>query len=424
MDDFNHDWLSIDLSAPLQGAPPPPPLPPPGTAPVPGPGPSPGPALLTGFDPLSTPYPGGPTGNGSGGGPSSDPAAPLAPREILKLDDNRLLQPDALPYLRSVCKNMKFSKSKGSELANLDKLIHFYKVWAHRVFPRYPYDRFVERTMRVCRTKRVKGQMNQWIREELEALGTYDVDPDADFLGHDDSGETTTPKDKDKELDEDRMDVDEPLPKPAPDPPALPSPSTSASAATGSSAASPAVNDTAKQRALDRLAQLKQSRFRRPMSPASLPPLLPPLATSPAASTFSPLPALPSSTATSSASVTLATPSVSSSSSTSARARVIVDDSDDDDDLVIVPNDSASAAGEQRANASQVAGMRVFDDMASDEDDAEVFGSAAQEQGSFADTGKDKDKDNVIKAAEMGLSASLLEGVDVDALFALDDEQW
>ncbi|KAJ1502351.1 hypothetical protein HMI55_002940 [Coelomomyces lativittatus] len=42
----------------------------------------------------------------------------------------------------------------------------FYKSWAHRVFPKYPFEKFIFRTERLCRSKRLKIHLEEWIRQE------------------------------------------------------------------------------------------------------------------------------------------------------------------------------------------------------------------------------------------------------------------
>ncbi|KAJ1498606.1 hypothetical protein HMI54_006605, partial [Coelomomyces lativittatus] len=73
-----------------------------------------------------------------------------------KLDEERLLKPDAFPYLYMSAKKLKFQTTKGKEVENLDTLMKFYKSWAHRVFPKYPFEKFIFRTERLCRSKRLK----------------------------------------------------------------------------------------------------------------------------------------------------------------------------------------------------------------------------------------------------------------------------
>ncbi|KAJ3355144.1 chromosome segregation in meiosis- protein [Allomyces javanicus] len=287
------------------------------------------PALLSGLDPAN------PTPTGI----TTDLAMDVAPEkkrvEIPKLDENRFLEPDALPFLRHECKKIKFKHGKGHEVKNLDKLVQFYKVWAHRVFPRYPFDRFVERSMRLARTKRVKAHLHEWVREEM-GWGTASTEPAGAANNNDDDD---IPSDVD-------MDDFPPSP-PAPQAPAGPPPppiddnddafdAAMADLATPAPIPPPPPADdngaSAKQRALERLAALKQGRFRARIN----------VAASPSRPSASPAPAASASAASAPATPTPAGPvdvdddDVAvpvASSSAKPRRRIVVDDEDEEDDL-------------------------------------------------------------------------------------------
>ncbi|KNE68821.1 hypothetical protein AMAG_13460 [Allomyces macrogynus ATCC 38327] len=288
------------------------------------------PALLSGLDPAnSTP---------GAIGITTDLAMDVAPEkkrvEIPKLDENRLLEPDALPFLRHECKKIKFKHGKGHEVKNLDKLVQFYKVWAHRVFPRYPFDRFVERSMRLARTKRIKAHLHEWVREEM-GWGTASTEP---------AGAANNDDDDDVPSDIDMDDV--PPPPPVPQEPTGPPPpvddnddafdAVMADLATPAPVPPPPPADddgaSAKQRALERLAALKQGRSRARINVAASPPKSP----------ASPAPAASGSAASAAATPTPAGPfevdddDVAvpvASAGFRRRRRILGDDEDEDDDL-------------------------------------------------------------------------------------------
>ncbi|KAJ3374776.1 chromosome segregation in meiosis- protein [Allomyces arbusculus] len=294
------------------------------------------PALLSGLDPAN-PTPGAT-------GITTDLAMDVAPEkkrvEIPKLDENRFLEPDALPFLRHECKKIKFKHGKGYEVKNLDKLVQFYKVWAHRVFPRYPFDRFVERSMRLARTKRVKAHLHEWVREEM-GWGTASNEPTGAANGNDDD----VPSDVD-------MD-DVPPPPPVPQAPTGPAPppvddnddafdAAMADLAIPAPVAPPTADDngaSAKQRALERLAALKQGRSRARIN----------VAPSPSGSPASPAPAA-------GASATSAPPASAHATPTPARPVEV------DDDDVVVP---VASAGSKRRR-------RILGDDEDKEDDLEL----------------------------------------------------
>ncbi|KAI9164365.1 hypothetical protein H9P43_008204 [Blastocladiella emersonii ATCC 22665] len=238
---------------------------------------------LTGFDAASTAA--GASGTGAAGTAAGE-TAEKPPIERPKLDESRLLEPDALPFIRNECKKIKFKAGKGTEVENLGKLVTFYKTWAHRVFPKYPFERFVERSMRVCRTRRLKAHLSEWIAEEMRAKyptagdGYDDRDgeggPGSEFRGMDEDavlddilGNDLTAVFRDVSVNSSQpsapfaggledifADDDRPMPPPPPRP-------TVQAAAPGSASSSVA---SAKERALQRLAEIKSSRFRAGLS--------------------------------------------------------------------------------------------------------------------------------------------------------------
>lgn len=39
------------------------------------------------------------------------------------------------------------------DVMNLENLLNFYKVWGHKIYPQYPFERFVSRISILCRTR-------------------------------------------------------------------------------------------------------------------------------------------------------------------------------------------------------------------------------------------------------------------------------
>ncbi|TPX66029.1 hypothetical protein SpCBS45565_g04747 [Spizellomyces sp. 'palustris'] len=86
-------------------------------------------------------------------------------REFVKLDAEKLLGPSGLPRLRHLSSKLTF-KGKGHETENLRKLIAFYQIWAHNLFPKLKFASFIERTEKVCRERRMKIFLEAVLQEE------------------------------------------------------------------------------------------------------------------------------------------------------------------------------------------------------------------------------------------------------------------
>ncbi|KNC97301.1 uncharacterized protein SPPG_07230 [Spizellomyces punctatus DAOM BR117] len=86
-------------------------------------------------------------------------------RELVKLDAEKLLGPSGLPRLRHLSSKLTF-KGKGHETENLRKLIAFYQIWAHNLFPKLKFASFIERTEKVCRERRMKIFLEAVLQEE------------------------------------------------------------------------------------------------------------------------------------------------------------------------------------------------------------------------------------------------------------------
>ncbi|CAI5792636.1 TIMELESS-interacting protein isoform X1 [Podarcis lilfordi] len=65
-------------------------------------------------------------------------------RPVPKLDADRLVSERGLPALRNMFDNVKF-KGKGYEEADLKALVRHMEHWAHRLFPKLPFEDFVDK---------------------------------------------------------------------------------------------------------------------------------------------------------------------------------------------------------------------------------------------------------------------------------------
>jgi hypothetical protein len=77
------------------------------------------------------------------------------PRIIAKLDAEKLLSAQGLPKLLSDSRKLRF-KGKGHEAADLEKLLSFFQLWGHNLFPKLKFKSFVDRTEKICKEKRTR----------------------------------------------------------------------------------------------------------------------------------------------------------------------------------------------------------------------------------------------------------------------------
>lgn len=86
---------------------------------------------------------------------------PLKGAELLsdkiKLDSNLLLSKNGLPKLRHMSKKFKIKQGKGSEFENLQRLMLFYQIWAHELYPKIKFNSFINRTEKLCKEKRMRS---------------------------------------------------------------------------------------------------------------------------------------------------------------------------------------------------------------------------------------------------------------------------
>ncbi|KAJ3177087.1 hypothetical protein HDU85_006013 [Gaertneriomyces sp. JEL0708] len=86
------------------------------------------------------------------------PPAPVRkPREPLpKLDANRLLGPKGLPRLMTLSKKLSLHPSRSQNHKNLQKLLTFYQIWGHSLYPKLNFQTFIEQTEKKCHERRLK----------------------------------------------------------------------------------------------------------------------------------------------------------------------------------------------------------------------------------------------------------------------------
>ncbi|KAI9094890.1 replication fork protection component Swi3-domain-containing protein [Phlyctochytrium arcticum] len=106
--------------------------------------------------------------------------AARAVRRYVKLDAERILGADGLPRLRRLSTKMKF-KGRGHEYEDLQKLMAFYQIWAHRLFPKLQFNSFITRAEKVCREKRLRIFVGSMLQEDRRRHNLQmDMDMDMD----------------------------------------------------------------------------------------------------------------------------------------------------------------------------------------------------------------------------------------------------
>ncbi|KAJ3129083.1 hypothetical protein HK098_002675 [Nowakowskiella sp. JEL0407] len=121
------------------------------------------------------------------------------PRNTVKLDDALLTSANGLPKLRSTAEKLKF-KGKGHEAEDLKKLISFYQIWAHNLYPSLAFESVVEKTEKVCRTQKMDNFLSEMRREErLKGLGLIE-----DEIGKENDASDATERERLARLAEDK----------------------------------------------------------------------------------------------------------------------------------------------------------------------------------------------------------------------------
>ncbi|KAK9446688.1 replication fork protection component Swi3-domain-containing protein [Limtongia smithiae] len=105
-----------------------------------------------------------------------------AKREVVKLDEERLLSSNGLLQLRRQAKRVRL-KGRGHEYGDLGRIIECYKLWAHQLFPRSTFADFLTTTELLGRTARMRAERHRWIDETKPLRGVADSDSEEDDVG-------------------------------------------------------------------------------------------------------------------------------------------------------------------------------------------------------------------------------------------------
>ncbi|KAJ1976466.1 chromosome segregation in meiosis- protein [Dimargaris xerosporica] len=90
-------------------------------------------------------------------------------KKAAKLDAEKMLAPEGLKYLRSHGPRLKFY-GPGHEAQDLAKLMQFYRLWAHHLFPKLQFAEFIREAEKVCSQKRLRVHLDEWKKAETTAL--------------------------------------------------------------------------------------------------------------------------------------------------------------------------------------------------------------------------------------------------------------
>ncbi|KAJ1968881.1 chromosome segregation in meiosis- protein [Dispira parvispora] len=105
-------------------------------------------------------------------------------RVVAKLDATRLLSPEGLVHLKTKGPLLKLY-GQGHEAADLAKLMQFYQLWAHRLFPKLAFPEFIAQAEKVCTQKRLRVHLDEWRKPAPE--------PEPEFLLHSPTTDDITP---------------------------------------------------------------------------------------------------------------------------------------------------------------------------------------------------------------------------------------
>ncbi|TIC20606.1 Swi3-domain-containing protein [Wallemia mellicola] len=92
----------------------------------------------------------------------NDEAGTEKPKRVLaKIDPERLLGQNGLPALLASSKNWKF-RGKGHEIEDLKKLLSYYQLWAHKMFPKTQFSDTIEKVEKMCHQRRMEAALKGW----------------------------------------------------------------------------------------------------------------------------------------------------------------------------------------------------------------------------------------------------------------------
>ncbi|KIM49065.1 hypothetical protein M413DRAFT_438233 [Hebeloma cylindrosporum] len=129
--------------------------------------------------PSSSPPPDPSSGEKRTGGTDKGNAEKAARRKLVKLDENRLLNPTTgFPQLIKMTKGFKL-KGKGHEATDLNRLLQQYQYWTHQLYPKTQFRDTVERVEKLCHSRRMNVSLSVW-RDEAHGRPRRDDDDSVD----------------------------------------------------------------------------------------------------------------------------------------------------------------------------------------------------------------------------------------------------
>ncbi|KTW27050.1 hypothetical protein T552_02542 [Pneumocystis carinii B80] len=91
-------------------------------------------------------------------------------RPVAKLDDEKLLSSKGLTWIFHNAPKKIHWKGKGHEFYDLRRLLLFYQVWAHELFPKARFREMLRMIQKQGHSKRIRIARSQWIRMNREEL--------------------------------------------------------------------------------------------------------------------------------------------------------------------------------------------------------------------------------------------------------------
>ncbi|KAG2181112.1 hypothetical protein INT43_008694 [Umbelopsis isabellina] len=108
----------------------------------------------------------------------------------VSLDPKLLLSEKGLPRLRRHGRAIKFY-GKGREDEDLKRIMEFYQIWAHSLYPRLNMKDFSERVVKVCSSqKQCKEALNVWREELVQGASVDNMEGELSGITIQDSNET------------------------------------------------------------------------------------------------------------------------------------------------------------------------------------------------------------------------------------------
>ncbi|KAJ7452353.1 replication fork protection component Swi3-domain-containing protein [Mycena galericulata] len=127
------------------------------------------------------------------GGGAKDKDAKKPKKKPMRLDEGRLIGNSGFPQLVKDTKTIKI-KGKGLRFlraSDLNRLLHVYQFWTHRLYPKTPFKDTVDRVEKICHSKRMHNMLGTW-RDEAHGI-VKDKTPGEDDDGEAEPTEPTDP---------------------------------------------------------------------------------------------------------------------------------------------------------------------------------------------------------------------------------------